>query len=256
MEQLLSRVHRCNDYEREIFGARRVSFQPHMDRWHSELRPDQENNNFFFPTAALTHEDIRAAIALQKERGLSYLMLRSRWPLPESLTKPLSFYQEEMLTMALIRDTSKTWRENAVLEIRDIQAHDIGADLLDVSDVPEAFRAQAYRNMQCVLEVAQHHPEYHWYCGYLGGRRVASVYALRHGGCVEMDDLWVDPAYRKQHIATTMMKHIVQTLPGLLYLHADSSKTPKEMYKKMGFQTVETTFDYYLEWDSVPTKEV
>ena len=141
------------------------------------------------------------------------------------------------------------WKENGEIEIRDIQTSDISSDLLDVSSVPVPYQEAAYRNMQMVLQCAKEDPNYHWLCAYQNGVRTGSVYALYHQGFVEMDDLWVEPEYRNRYIATTLMKYIVKTFGGTLYLHADASATPKDMYARMGFETVETVYDYYLEWD-------
>ena len=41
---------------------------------------------------------------------------------------------------------------------------------------------------------------------------------------------------------------ILCVLQGILYLHADAAATPKDMYAKMGFEIVETVYEYYLEW--------
>ena len=248
-DALLSGIHRTNDYERQIFGAVRKTFNAHLDRWYSDLRPDQANNNFFIPTAELTAEDIHAAVEEEKKRGLNGLMLRMDTPLSRQLLAQFPFEEEQLHVMALKKNTCGHWKKNDALEIRDLQTSDISADLLDVSGVPEEYQDLARRNMELVLETAETHPEYHWYCGYLDGVHVANVYALSHGGFVEVDDLWVVEKYRNQYIGTTMMKHIAETLPGVKYLHADASQTPKDMYDRMGFSTVETVFDYYLNWD-------
>lgn len=243
-EFLLDHIHQCSDYERSLFGAEWVDFRENLSRWRNESNPEKPNNNFFVPTGAVTAEDIRAAAALQKSRGLDYLMLRTGSSLAEALVTEFGFKMETMLVMALCRDASGGWKENPDLEIRDIQTSDISRDLLDVSEVPGEYQPQALKNMQKVLEVAKEHPEYHWYCGYLDGKKVANVYALCHGGCVEMDDLWVDEAYRNRYIATTLMKHIAKNLDGILYLHADADRTPREMYARMGFEIQEQTYDY------------
>lgn len=245
---LPERIHAVNDYERQLFGACRKSFRPNLECWYSSLRPDQMNNNFYFSVGPLRLEDIRAAVETEKARGLNGLMLRMERPMEEDLKKEFGFEEERLLVMALLQDTSGSWKKNRNLEIRDIQTSDISADLLDVSGVPEAYRDLARRNMELVLEVAEGHPEYHWYCGYLNGEHVANVYALSHGGCVEIDDLWVAEGYRHRYIGTSMLKHIAENLPGIKYLHADAARTPREMYTKIGFETVETVYDYYLEW--------
>lgn len=247
MKSLIDAIHRTNDHEREIFGAVLKPFNEHLCRWHSEVRPDQANNNFFFSTGPLTEGDIKAAMDLQKSRALDYILLRTEQPLPEALRQEFQLEEEVLYVMALTRDTSAGWKENPEIEIRDIQIHDISADIMDVSGVPEPYQDAARRNMELVLEVAESHPEYHWYCAYYNGVHAANVYALSFAGCVEVDDLWVEEAYRNRYIATTLMKHIAQTLDGTLYLHADASRTPKDMYAKMGFEIVETVYEYYKE---------
>lgn len=248
-DTLLLRIHSTNDYERELFGSRRVPFNDHFDRWHSDLRPDQVNNNFFVPTGEISARDIEAARNFQKKRGLRYLMIRAEKPLSRALMELYDMEQEDIYVMALRQDISRKWKKNEAIEIRDIQHNDISRDLLDVSATPEKYQDIARRNMQLVLEVAKRHPEYHWLCAYMGGKRVGCVYALCHNGCIEMDDLWVEEDRRNQYIATTLMKHIAETMEGVMYLHADASATPQDMYAKMGFEIVETVYDYYLEFD-------
>lgn len=249
MEQILHSIHRVNDYERFMFHAKHQSCTETLDRWYSNLRPDQANNNFFLPTGTLTCLDIDTAIDIQKKRGLNYVMFRTTSPIDVNLRELFAFEEDVTCVMALLKNNSENWKEHPKIEIRDIQTSDISSDLLDVSSVPEQYRQAAYRNMQLVLKAARENPNYHWLCAYLNGVRVGSVYALSHQGFVEMDDLWVETEYRNQYIATTLMKYIVKTYGGILYLHADASATPKEMYARMGFETVETIYDYYLEWD-------
>lgn len=249
MEHILQKIHRTNDHERALFHAELQHYNGHLDRWYSDLRPDQMNNNFFVPMAVLTYEDIDTTIDLQKKRGLNYVMLRMTKPMDSEMQELFSFEEDITYVMALLRNTSSTWKQNSSIVIRDIQTSDISADLLDVSSVPEPYRASAFRNMQLVLKVAKEDSDYHWLCAYQDNQRVGTVYALCYDGCVEMDDLWVEEEHRNQYIATTLMKYIAQQYGGLLYLHASANATPKDMYARMGFEIVETIYDYYLEWD-------
>lgn len=248
MRTLLENIHSCNDHERKIFGAQPMPFNERLTRWHSDARPWQENNNFFFASSRVTAEDIAAAIGFQRGRGLGYLMLRTTAPLPQDLKESFGMDEEITLLMAMPEDKSSSWKENPHVEIRDIQTHDIRGDILDVSDMPPEYQDKARRNMEAVLDVANAHPEYHWLCGYLDGQKIANVYFLCHSGCIELDDLWVEEAYRNRRIATTMMKHVAGNFDGTIYLHAEAGKTPKDMYAKMGFVTLETIYDYFLEW--------
>lgn len=45
----------------------------------------------------------------------------------------------------------------------------------------------------------------------------------------------------KEYAPSMMMKE-------LGYLHATANATPKDMYAKMGFEIIETVYEYYLEW--------
>lgn len=166
MKRLLQAIHRTNDHEREIFGSHCVGFNAHLDRWHSDLRPDQQNNNYFVPTCPLTDGDLEAARELQKKRGLDYLMIRMSSPIGQALKVKFSLEEDVIYTMALLKDTSHQWRINPKIDVRDIQTSDIGRDLLDVSHVPQQYQAQARLNMGMVLQVARRHPEYHWLCAY------------------------------------------------------------------------------------------
>lgn len=249
MEYILQGIHQTNNYERRLFQAKLEHYNPRLDRWYSELRPDQVNNNFFTPTAPVNCADIDTAIDIQKRRGLKYVMFRMPTPMDAEIKALFPFEEDKTYVMALLQDTAPEWKQNHEIEIRDIQTSDISADLLDVSSIPEAYQASALRNINMALNIAKENPDYHWLCAYKDGRCVGTVYALCHNGYVEMDDLWVEKDQRNQYIATTLMKFIAQQFGGILYLHAAADATPRHMYARMGFEIVETVYDYYLEWN-------
>ena len=246
--QILHGIHNTKDYERKLFGAVKSRFNENLSRWVSQQRPDHCGSNCFISDDHLTTDDVQAAVDANMERGLNYVMFSMDHLMDAPCLDRFTFDADITYVMAMLEDRSHTWQINDSIEIRDIQSSDISADILDVSDVPEQYQATAYRNMQIVLEVAKSHPNYHWLCAYKDGKKVGSAYALEHNGFVEMDDLWVDEEFRHQRIATTIMKYIAVHTDGIFYLHAAAGATPKEMYAKMGFETVETIYDYYLEW--------
>lgn len=245
---ILCGIHATNDYERSLFGAVKEQFNDNLYRWYSEVRPDHYNSNYFTPISDLTRQDVLAAVAFQKQRGINEVMFSTNRPVDPNIMEGYECVAYSAYVMAMLSDRSHLWQTNEDVEIRDIQTHDISADILDVSDVPKKHQEAAYRNMKMVLEVAKTHPEYHWLCAYKDGKRVGTAYAVEHNGFVEMDDLWVAEDYRNQRIATTIMKHIVDHFGGIVYLHATANATPKDMYAKMGFEIVETVYEYYLEW--------
>lgn len=246
--EMLQGIHATNDYERSLFGAAKERFNDNLYRWYSDVRPDHYNSNFFTPIFDLTFKDVQAAVAFQKQRGIHEVMISTTKPVDPKCVDSFECVEYSAYVMAMLVDRSHLWQTNDSIVIRDIQTSDISADILDVSDVPEQYREAALRNMKMVLEVAKTHPEYHWFCAYKDGNHIGTAYAVEHNGFVEMDDLWVAEEYRHQRVATTIMKYIVDHTDGIIYLHATANATPKDMYAKMGFEIVETVYEYYLEW--------
>ena len=42
-----------------------------------------------------------------------------------------------------------------------------------------------------------------------------------------------------------MMAELTERFGETVYLHADASDTPKDMYKRMGFKTVDVVYEYF-----------
>jgi len=91
-------------------------------------------------------------------------------------------------------------------------------------------------------------PGFHYYVAYLDGKPAGACYAYAIDGYVVMDALVVREAFRKRYVATTLMKHIVSQFKEEMFLHADADDTPKEMYRKMGFETVDELYEYLKMW--------
>ena len=249
MNDLVQRIRRTNDYERRIHGAMRMHLTPRMDKWVNDALPDKYNNNFFAPLTDITAPEIDASVALQRKENHSGLMIRMQQRMDEALTRRYGF--EEAITdiMALTDASSAAlWRENPAVTIRDNQQEDMTAAMLDVSTTPPEYRTAALRSMKQAVQVSKKHPEYHWLFACLDGKPVGRCYILCRSGVIEMDDLEVHKEYRGQYIATTLMKHIAHNFEGTFYLHADCAATVHDMYARMGFVTVDTVYDYYLEW--------
>lgn len=248
IQSILKGIHAAKDYERQLFGAEKRRFNENLSHWVSQMRPDHADNNCYIPDGILTTDDIQAAIDANVERGLPYILFSMNRPMEDACLKRYALDLDRTYVMVMKDDRSHQWQYNDAIQIRDIQNADIRKDIMDVSDVPQQYRAAACRNMQMVVDVAKTHPNYHWLCAYKDSKKVGSAYAMEYNGFVEIDDLWVDEAFRHQKIATTIMKYIADHTHGILYLHASADGTPKDMYSQMGFETVETIYEYYMEW--------
>lgn len=219
-----------------LFSASHTVSEHLTKREDSELRDKYDHNAFCYysqPSA----DEVRAALAYQKERGDTFLKLEGYEPLADAFGMEC----EETLTMVLPPETDiRNWKTNPDVSIK---APD--ADQLEQHELKyygplygDDFTVRNNRNLREKLT----------YLGaYLGGKLVGDCYIFASDGYVCMDGLLVDEDFRHQYIAMTLMKHIAekaQERGEILYLHADSEDTPKELYAKMGFQTVDKLYEY------------
>ena len=143
------------------------------------------------------------------------------------------------------------WKDNPDVIIYDSASGDVLADLLKIdietfaSDYGEDFiRRRDARYVKKAMEI----PGFHYYVAYLDGKPAGACYAYAIDGYVVMDALVVREAFRKRYVATTLMKHIASQFKEEMFLHADADDTPKEMYRKMGFETVDELYEYLKMW--------
>ena len=179
-----------------------------------------------------------AALAYQKERGDTFLKLEGYEPLADAFGMEC----EETLTMVLAPGNR---HPQLGKRTRTSRSRAPDADQLEQHELKyygplygDDFTVRNNRNLREKLT----------YLGaYLGGKLVGDCYIFASDGYVCMDGLLVDEDFRHQYIAMTLMKHIAekaQERGEILYLHADSEDTPKELYAKMGFQAVDKLYEY------------
>ena len=201
-----------------------------------------------------TDKELEQAIAYQRQLGRGFLKLDTREKLDEALTERFSLEECCTATM-LLRNKQKNieaWKCNPDVVIHDSASSDVLADLLQIdietfaSDYGEDFiRRRDARYVKKAMET----PGFHYYVAYLDRKPVGSCYACAIDGYVVMDALVVREAFRKRYVATTLMKHIASQFKEEMFLHADADDTPKEMYRKMGFETVDELYEYLKMWE-------
>jgi predicted GNAT family acetyltransferase len=77
----------------------------------------------------------------------------------------------------------------------------------------------------------------------IDGRPVGSLIIISSTNYLEIYNVLTDQDFRKQGIAASMIAHVVNEArqeQKTIILVADAEDTPKEMYKKMGFETIAT----------------
>ena len=250
----ISHVRKAEQSFKQLFSQKRV-FSEHLEKWQDDDLYDMYDHNQFVPLLDdPTDKELEQAIAYQRQLGRGFLKLDTREKLDEALTERFSLEKCCTETM-LLRNKQKNieaWKCNPDVVIHDSASSDVLADLLQIdietfaSDYGEDFiRRRDARYVKKAMETQG----FHYYVAYLDRKPAGSCYACAIDGYVVMDALVVREAFRKRYVATTLMKHIASQFKEEMFLHADADDTPKEMYGKMGFETVDELYEYLKMWE-------
>lgn len=250
----ISRIRKAERSFKTLF-SQKCAFSEHLEKWQDDDLYDMYDHNQFVPLLDdPTDKELEKAVAYQRQLGRGFLKIDTREKLDEALTERFSLEECCTETM-LLRNKQKNieaWKCNPDVVIHDSASSDVLADLLQIdietfaSDYGEDFiRRRDARYVKKAMET----PGFHYYVAYLDGKVAGSCYACAIDGYVVMDALVVREAFRKRYVATTLMKHIASQFKEELFLHADADDTPKEMYGKMGFETVDELYEYLKMWE-------
>ena len=254
---LMDEISRIRKAERsfKMLFSQKCAFSEHLEKWQDDDLYDMYDHNQFVPLLDdPTDKELEQAIAYQHQLGRGFLKLDTREKLDEALTERFSL--EECCTETMLlqnkQENIEAWKCNPDVIIHDSASSDVLADLLQIdietfaSDYGEDFiRRRDARYVKKAMET----PGFHYYVAYLDRKPAGSCYACAIDGYVVMDALVVREAFRKRYVATTLMKHIASQFKEEMFLHADADDTPKEMYRKMGFETVDELYEYLKMWE-------
>ena len=253
---LMDEISRIRKAERsfKMLFSQKCAFSEHLKKWQDDDLYDMYDHNQFVPLLDdPTDKELEQAIAYQHQLGRGFLKLDTREKLDEALTERFSLEKccTETMLLRNKKENMARWKSNPDVIIHDSAYSDVLADLLQIdietfaSDYGEDFiRRRDARYVKKAMET----PGFHYYVAYLDRKPAGSCYACAIDGYVVMDALVVREAFRKRYVATTLMKHIASQFKEEMFLHADADDTPKEMYRKMGFETVDELYEYLKMW--------
>jgi ribosomal protein S18 acetylase RimI-like enzyme len=251
----ISRIRKAERSFKQLFSQKRV-FSEHLEKWQDDDLYDMYDHNQFVPLVDEdpTDKELELAIAYQRQLGRGFLKLDIREKLDEALIERFSL--EECCTETMLlrnkKENIEAWKCNHDIVIYDSDFSNVLADLLliEIETFAEAYGEDFIRRRDArYVKKAMETPGFHYYVAYLDGKPAGACYAYATDGYVVMDALVVRESFRKRYIATTLMKHIASQFKEDMFLHADADDTPKEMYGKMGFETVDRLYEYVKMWE-------
>ena len=250
MEQIKGEIREVEQAWKKVFSEEKP-FNENLHRWQDEVLYDMYDHNQFVPVGMVTNEDFEKALAYQKEHGWNFIKYDAREKLDKSVVDVFELEECEIYTMLFMRNETDNWKTNSKVEIKDIKVEDIGNDIkeLEIQNYASLYGLDfTERKMNYYLKKAKEVEGFHYLAAYMDGRIVGACYAFTDKGYVVMDSLIVNEEARKQYVATTMMKYIIEHFKEKMFLHADADDTPKDMYTKMGFEVVDSLFEYCKTW--------
>ena len=250
----ISRIRKAEQSFKQLFSQKRA-FSEHLEKWQDdELYDMYDHNQFVSLSDKINQCDFEQAIAYQRQLGRGFLKLDTREKLDEALIERFSLDEccTETMLLRNKKENIEAWKCNPDVVIYDSASNGVLSDLLSIeietfaSDYGEDFiRRRDARYVKKAMETLG----FHYYVAYLEGKPAGSCYAYAAGGYVVLDALVVRESFRKRYVATTLMKHIASQFKEDMFLHADSDDTPKEMYEKMEFETVDRLYEYVKMWE-------
>ena len=216
----------------KVFSEKKL-FSEHLFKWEDPYLPDKYDHNCFQYTGQPALDEFLKAVEYQRKKDDSFIKLQGHRPLSDD------FGLEQSITVTMeLRGSCRDWPGKDDLRFAAPSIEELEA--IEVKHYGPLYGEDfARRNVRRLYDKLSYHG------AYIDHRLVAACYSFSSDGMVCIDGLIVDEAYRRQKIATTLLAHIVKTNEGsVVFLHADESDTPKDMYRKMGFEITDRLYEY------------
>ena len=221
-------------------------FSAHLYKQKDPELPDMYDHNAFIVVGTPSMEELSEAQAFQKANGNDFFKIDSTEALSPEIIQAFCLEEDRTDTMLLEKGHVSAWKRNPSVIVKNMKTEDIADDVVSVElavygkDYGEDF---VKRKMQRYLSMSKKTDNFYYFGAYIGGKIAGACYAFDRHGYVCIDGLAVKEAFRKQYVATTLLAHIADTFGERLYLHADAMDTPKDMYLRMGFRSIDTHFE-------------
>jgi len=209
-------------------------FSARLTKWSDPLLTDKYDHNCFqYGDTPPTEAELEAARAFQLAHGVRFLKLEGDVPLPEKGGL------EESVTLAMVLCGScDDWKTNP-----DVTVRKPALPALEALEVC-AFGGRWGEDF-CRRNIRRLYDKLDYHGAYLGDTLAGACYSFSFDGCTCIDGLVVDAAFRKQYVATTLLRSIAAAHKNeTVFLHADADDTPKTMYENLGFRATDTLYEY------------
>ena len=220
---------------REFLALFSVShpFSEHLTKREDDQLRDKYDHNAFSYQGQPSEQEVRRALAYQKARGDGFLKLEGYAP----LEKDFGLEREETLTMVLPNEADPSaWKS----------APNVTVGLPDPAQLEQnelRYYGPLYGEDFTVRNLCRLRQKLTYHGAYWTGNWPAPATPIHTAGLPAWTACW----FRCRYVATTLLKAMAlqaRREGNTLYLHADPEDTPKDLYARMGFETVDRVYEY------------
>jgi len=216
--------------------AKEFKFSENLNKHEDDCIKDKYDHNYFEYLNEFSSEELLKAINYQKDKGCNYIKFFGRTRLKDNH----NLEEGINLTMQLIGNDTSSWKKNDKLSFHK-------SELNEVIEMELRAYAKVYGEDFARRNVERLYSKQDYVGAYIGDKLVGSCLIFVDDEYVNIDEILVDEDYRNQYVCTSLIKHIVDKFNDKkIILHADNDDTPKQLYKKLGFEVIDQEYYYYL----------
>ncbi|MCR4562131.1 MAG: GNAT family N-acetyltransferase [Bacilli bacterium] len=215
-------------------------------RYHDELLKDMYDHNFSFANS-LNDDDFRIIEEFKEKFNESFIKISSSESLP--LLIEAGFERETLLTMA--KEDYQNFIVPEIDFVRYVRVKERIEAIEDLIRIEKRYYGPEYGEDFCerrwkryLNKILEGQNGLDIWVVYKGEEAIAYCYSYYFQNTICLDALLVIEEYRNKYVASNLIKEIASYYDCPIFLHADDEETPKEMYKKLGFEIVAKIYDY------------
>ena len=217
-------------------------------RYYDDLLPDMYDHNFTLINTLVNEDKLNVLLDIKKQRNENFIKITT--PIRSEFLEKKGFESEALLTML-----KQDYDRFDVPSTKDVSFKSVKENkryIEELIDIEIKYYGPSYGEDFCrrrwirYYEKALEDNGLDIYVALKEDKVVGYCYSYYSHNIVCVDGLLVVKEMRKQYVASSMLKHIAHQYHCPIMLHASEDETPKEMYKKLGFETKEILIDYLL----------
>lgn len=215
-------------------------------RYYDDYLKDMYDHNFT-TVDEMDDELLNKILEFKNNRNENFVKICSSTPLDNLLEK--GFEKETLLTMLKSDYLNFLIPENYLINYKNARENE--EVINDVIATEILYYGKEYGIDFCIRrwnryfnKIKEAENGLNLFAVYYQNKIAGYCYSFYNNRVVCVDGLLVLEEYRKRYIASNLIKYIAHFYNCPIFLHADNEETPKEMYSKLGFETIFTSFDY------------